>query len=262
VHFRLPYGQYVKVEFDIPDRNLAFYVERKRLPPVSDVRRSITEALKRPIGIPPLHKLAKQGKRVVLLVDDLTRPTPQKEILPTVLEALCSGGLSDEDVTIIIGLGTHRPMTDAEILDHLGPEIAERFEVLNHDCKDEHGLVNLGTTELGIPAVVNKAVTDADLVIAVGNIVPHNAAGWGGGGKMILPGVSGEDSVGILHIASGKVRPVGKLVATLENPMRRDIELIARKAGLKAIVNTVLNNEDKVVRVVAGELGQAFREGV
>jgi len=262
VHFRLPYGHYQKVEFDVPDRNLAFYVERKRLPPVSDVRRSITEAVKRPIGIPPLDKLAKQGDKVVVLVDDLTRPTPQNEILPTVLGELCSGGLSDNNVEIVIGLGTHRPMTDAEIVDHLGPEVAERFEVWNHDCKDERGLVNLGTTELGIPALVNRAVTGADLVIAVGNIVPHNAAGWGGGGKMILPGVCGEDSVGILHIASGKVKPIGKLVATLENPMRRDIEVIARKAGLKAIVNTVLNNEDKVVRVVAGELGQAFREGV
>lgn len=262
MHFKLPYGHYQKAEFDVPDRNLAFYVERKRLPPVSNVHHSVTDALKAPIGIPPLGRLAKRGDKVLVLVDDLTRPTPQNEILPTVLDELCSGGLSDDDVEIIIGLGTHRPMTDAEIIDHLGPEVAERFEVSNHDCKDERRLVNLGTTELGIPALVNKTVTEADLVIAVGNIVPHNAAGWGGGGKMILPGVCGEDSVGMLHIASGKVKPIGKLVATLENPMRRDIEIIARKAGLKAIVNTVLNNEDKVVRVVAGELGHAFREGV
>lgn len=262
MHFRLPYGHYQKAEFDVPDRSVAFYVERKKFPAVSDVRLSIAEALKRPIGIPPLGKLARKGDKVLVLVDDLTRPTPQNEILPPILEELCSGGLSDDNVQIMIGLGTHRPMTDAEIVDHLGPEVAERFEVSNHDYRDERKLVDLGTTELGIPALVNKTVTEADLVIAVGNIVPHNAAGWGGGGKMILPGVCGEDSVGMLHIASGKVKPIGKLVATLENPMRRDIETIARKAGLKAIVNTVLNNEDKVVRVVAGELGQAFREGV
>jgi nickel-dependent lactate racemase len=96
----------------------------------------------------------------------------------------------------------------------------------------------------------------------VGNIVPHNAAGWGGGGKIILPGVCGEESVGMLHIAAGKVKPIGKLVATLDNPMRQDINIIARKAGLKAIVNTVLNNEDRVVRVLAGDPEQAFREGV
>jgi nickel-dependent lactate racemase len=153
-------------------------------------------------------------------------------------------------------------MTDAEILDHLGPEVAERFEVFNHDCKDDKGLVNLGTTELGIPALVNRTVVEADFVMSVGNVVPHNAAGWGGGGKIILPGVCGEDSVGMLHIAAGKVRPIGKLVATLENPMRRDINIVARKAGLKAIVNTVLNNEDEVVRVFAGDPEKAFREGV
>jgi nickel-dependent lactate racemase len=250
------------VEFDIPDKNLTYYVERKKLPAVPDVRSSVAEALKKPIGTSPLSKLAKRSDKVVVIVDDLTRPTPQNEVLPPVLEELCAGGLSADNIEIMIALGTHRPMTDAEIVDHLGPEVAERFEVTNSDYKDEKRLVNLGVTQLGIPALVNKTVAEADFVLGVGNIVPHNAAGWGGGGKIILPGVCGEESVGMLHIAAGKVVPIGKLVATLDNPMRRDINMIARKAGLKAIVNTVLNNEDKVVRVLAGDPEQAFREGV
>ena len=262
MHFKLPFGHHQNVEFDVPDKNLTYYVERKKLPSVPDVRDSVAEAVKKPIGMLPLSKLAKRGDKVVVLVDDLTRPTPQKEILPPVLEELCAGGLSADNVQIMIALGTHRPMTDAEIVDHLGPEMAERFEVTNSDYKDEKRLVNLGTTELGIPALVNKTVVNADLVLGVGNIVPHNAAGWGGGGKIILPGVCGEDSVGMLHIAAGKVKPIGKLVAALDNPMRRDINIVARKAGLKAIVNTVLNNEDKVVRVLAGDPEQAFSEGV
>ncbi|HXZ98406.1 MAG TPA: nickel-dependent lactate racemase [Candidatus Acidoferrum sp.] len=262
MHFKLPFGHHQKVDFDIPDKNLTYYVERKKLPPVSDVCDSVVEAVNKPIGMPPLSKLAKRGDKVVVLVDDLTRPTPQNEVLPPVLEELCAGGLSADDVQIMIALGTHRAMSDAEIVDHLGPEVAERFEVTNSDYKDEKRLVNLGMTQLGIPALVNKAVVDADFVIGVGNIVPHNAAGWGGGGKIILPGVCGEDSVGMLHIAAGKVVPIGKLVATLDNSMRRDINIIAAKAGLKAIVNTVLNNEDRVVRVLAGDPEQAFREGV
>ena len=262
VHFKLPFGHHQTVEFDIPEKNLSYYVERKRLPAVSDVRASVAEALKKPIGMPPLSKLAKKGDKVVVLVDDLTRPTPQNKVLPPVLEGLCAGSLSADNVQIMIALGTHRAMTDSEIVEHLGPEVAERFEVTNSDCKDERRLVNLGMTELGIPALVNKTVAEADFVLGVGNIVPHNAAGWGGGGKIILPGVCGEESVGMLHIAAGKVVPIGKLVATLDNPMRRDINIIARKAGLNAIVNTVLNNEDKVVRVLAGHPEQAFREGV
>lgn len=262
MHFKLPYGRHQTVEFDVPDRNVAFFVERKKLPAVRDVRQSVSEALKKPIASPPFDRMAKKGDRVVVIVDDITRPTPQREILPTILEQLCSNQVSEDNIEVMIGLGTHRPMTDAEIVAHLGPEVAERFTVSNHDYLDEKKLVNLGTTDLGIPALVSKTVVDADLVLAVGNIVPHNAAGWGGGGKMILPGVCGEDSVGMLHIAAGRVKPISKLVATLENPMRRGINEIARKAGLKAIVNTVLNNEDKVVRVFAGEPEQAFREGV
>jgi len=262
VHFKLPFGHHQKVEFDVPDKNLTYYVERKKLPSVPDVRGSVAEALKKPIGIPPLSKLVKKSDKAVVLVDDMTRPTPQNEVLPSVLEELCAGGLSASNVQVMIALGTHRPMTDAEIVDHLGPEVAERFEVTNSDYKDDERLVNLGMTELGIPALVNRTVVEADFVLGVGNIVPHNAAGWGGGGKIILPGVCGEESVGMLHIAAGKVVPIGKLVATLDNPMRRDINIIARKAGLNAIVNTVLNNEDKVVRVLAGDPEQAFREGV
>ena len=213
MHFKLPFGNHQKVEFDVPDGNLAYYAERKKLPSVPSVQDSVAEALKKPIGILPLSKLVKRSDRVVVLVDDLTRPTPQNEVLPPVLEELCAGGLNVENVQVMIALGTHRPMTDAEIVDHLGPEVAERFEVINSDYKDDKRLVDLGMTELGIPALVNKTVVEADFVLGVGNIVPHNAAGWGGGAKMILPGVSGEESVGMLHIAAGKVRPVGDLVA-------------------------------------------------
>ncbi len=187
MHFKLPFGHHQNVEFDVPDKNLTYYVERKKLPSVPDVRDSVAEAVKKPIGMPPLSKLAKRGDKVVVLVDDLTRPTPQNEVLPPVLEELCAGGLSADNVQIMIALGTHRPMTDAEIVDHLGPEVAERFEVTNSDYKDEKRLVNLGTTELGIPALVNKTVVNADLVLGVGNIVPHNAAGWGEEEKSSCP---------------------------------------------------------------------------
>ena len=260
MHFAIPYASN-KVEFDVPDRNLAFFVHRSQLTATTNLHASIMDAMRQPYGIPPIGKLAIGKDRIVVLVDDMTRPTPLKKVLPPILGQLCEGTKADK-IKIIIGLGTHRPMSDAEIKQHLGNEIVEDFEISNHNYKEDRKLVNLGTTKLGIPAIVNKEVIDADFVLSVGNIVPHNAAGWGGGAKMILPGVSGEESVGMLHIAAGKVNPVGDLVATLDNPMRRDINTIAKKAGLKAIVNTVLNNEDQTVRVVAGEPEQAFDEGV
>jgi len=261
MHFSIPYAR-ESIGFKVPDRNLAFYVHRSHLPATDNVDQLVADAMKQPIGIPSIGKLTHGKDRIVVLVDDVTRPTPLKRVLPPILQQILAEGAKPEKIRIIIGLGTHRPMSDAEIKDHLGSEIVENFEISNHDYKDDAKLINLGTTELGIPAVVNKDVVAADFVLSVGNIVPHNAAGWGGGAKMILPGVSGEESVGMLHIAAGKVKPVGDLVATLDNPMRRDINTIAKKAGLKAIVNTILNNEDETVRVVAGEPEQTFNSGV
>ena len=153
------------------------------MPATSNVRESITEAMRHPYGIPSLGKLTSGKDRIIVLVDDVTRPTPLKKILPTILEQLCTEGAKAEKIKIIIGLGTHRPMSDAEIKEHLGHEIVENFTIANHDFKDDRKLSNLGTTELGIPAVVNREVVDADFVLSVGNIVPHNAAGWGGGAK-------------------------------------------------------------------------------
>src|SRR5208337_1116285 len=261
MHFTIPFAR-EHIGFDVPDRNLAFFVHRSQLPAAENVDQLIVDAMRQPYGIPPIGKLTSGKDRIIVLVDDVTRPTPLKKILPPILQQICAEGTKADKIKIIIGLGTHRPMSDTEIENHLGSEIVENFEISNHNYKDDSKLVNLGSTELGIPAIVNKEVVEADFVLSVGNIVPHNAAGWGGGAKMILPGVSGEESVGMLHIAAGKVKPIAGLVATLDNPMRRDITAIGKKAGLKAIVNTVLNNEDEVVRVVAGEPEQAFNEGV
>ena len=226
MHFKIPYA-HESVELDIPDRNLAFYVHRKQLPAVDNIRESIVEAMKRPYGMPSLGKLTKGKDRIVVLVDDVTRPTPLKKILPMILEQLCSEGTKADKIRIIIGLGTHRPMSDSEIREHLGNDIAERFEIVNHDYKNDKKLMNLGTTELGIPALVNKEVVDADFALSVGNIVPHNAAGWGGGAKMILPGVSGEESVGMPHHYF--IRGFGQVVH--DHRLEPVVQKIADKSG-------------------------------
>lgn len=261
-HFKLPYGHSESVEFELADRNVAFFVKRKKLAPLRNVRESVVEAIKKPIGSVPIDRMAKKGKRIVVIVDDFTRLTPQRKILPTILELLRSNRVEEDKIEIMVGLGSHRAMTDAEIRDRVGPEIVERFTVSQHNCLDEERLVNLGTTDLGIPALVNKTIVDADLVLAVGNIVPHNAAGWAGGAKMIFPAVCGAKSIGMLHIEAGKIKPISKLVATLDNPIRDCMNEIARKAGLKAIVNTVLNHDDDISGLFVGDPVQAHRVGV
>jgi nickel-dependent lactate racemase len=251
------------IEFDLPARNLLFFVQRKRLPGLRQVHDSVLQALRRPLGVTSLKQVAnKRRRKVVVLVDDLTRPTPQEEVLPPVLDQLCSLGVEQERIQVVVASGSHRSMTDGEVRDHLGAQVVEEFEVCIHDYKDDQEHVYLGMSELGIPVIVNKIVAQADLVVSVGNIAPHNAVGWGGGAKMILPGVSGERSIGALHVLAGKIKPNRKLIATVDNPIRRDIESIAGKVGLRLVVNTVLNSQDRVVRVVAGEPVRSFREGV
>jgi nickel-dependent lactate racemase len=258
----LPYGKEKIVTMEIPNNNIYFVVDRGEAPALKNAREEIRRALRNPIGSPPLLEMVKPKDRVVILGDDITRPTPQDIIVPVLLNELNAAGVPDENIEVIIALGTHRCMNEREIRGKYGDEVVERVPVINHDYKDPKNLVDVGKTESGIPISVNKKVYDADFVIGVGNIVPHCYAGWGGGGKIVQPGVSGEETTAMTHIMAGKVRPVSKLIGRLDHKVKEEIDAVALKAGLNLIVNTVLNQEDKIAHVVVGDPVEAFREGV
>jgi nickel-dependent lactate racemase len=262
MRIKLPYGKDKTVIADIPDKNVLFIADRGRAPSLKNPRDEIRRALKNPIGTPPLQELVGSKDKVVIIGDDITRPTPQSIIVPVLLDELNAVGVPDENIQVIIALGTHREMSEREIREKYGSEVVKRVPVVNHDCKDLTKLVDMGKTETGIPISVSKEVCDADFVMGVGNIVPHCLAGWAGGGKIIQPGVCGEETNAMTHVIAAKVRPVTKFVGNLDSKVRREIDTIALRAGLKLIVNTVLNREDKISHVVAGDPVKAFREGV
>jgi len=255
----LPYGQDEQIPVDIPRENLFFTVGRQKMTTLRDpkdvVRRSVGEALTR-------FKAMARTEKTVILVDDLTRPTPQRVVLPILVDELSKRNIQERSITVIIALGTHREMTEKEIKERYGDAITEQVAVVNHEWRDESSLIHMGKTESGIPISVNKMVYDADFVVGVGNIAPHNFAGWGGGGKIVLPGVCGEQTTGMTHVTGGKVRPIMKLAGNVENVVRREIDEVAERVGLNLIVNTILNEEDKIADVVAGEPVQTFRTGV
>ena len=258
----LPYGKEKIVTIEIPNKNIYFVIGRGEVPALKNPGEEVRRGLRNPIGSPPFSEMVKPKDRVVILGDDITRPTPQDIIIPVLLNELNAAGVPDENIEVIIALGTHRYMNEREIRGKYGDEVVERVPVINHDYKDLKNLVDMGKTESGIPISVNKKVYDADFVIGVGNIVPHCYAGWGGGGKIIQPGVSGEETTAMTHIMAGKVRPVSKLIGRLDHKVKEEIDAVALKAGLNLIVNTVLNQEDKIAHVVVGDPVKAFREGV
>ncbi len=257
----IPYGE-EKISFEIPKRNLAWIIDRGSRESYGDVAKALREALRRPIASRPLRELAYNARGVVILVDDYTRPTPQRLLLPPILDELREAGVSEDQVEVIVALGTHRPMRRSEMEAKFGGEVLDRVEVRNFDCHDEAELIDIGKTPMGVEVVVSRSVYEADLVIGVGNIVPHCYAGWAGGGKIVQPGVCGVETIEETHIAAGMTRPIFRIPGDPDNRVRRMIDEVAMKSGLRLIVNTVLNERDEVCHLAVGHPLKAFREGI
>jgi len=249
------------VEVALPEERILAVVSPKKVSSAPDQAREIESALDNPIGHLGLSALAKKGKKTVILCDDFTRPTPAHGIVPVLLDRLNSFGIVDEDIKIVMALGTHRPMTKEETMKKVGKEAIERVEVINHDWKNTNILVDLGKTPSGVPITVNRHVVDAELKIGLGYIVPHRVAGYTGGAKIVQPGVCGGDTTGYTHWLSAEF-PGEQVMGVAENPVRHEMEEVARKVGLDFIVNTVLNTKGEIVKVVAGDFIEAHREGI
>ena len=165
------------------------------------------------------------------------------------LEELNAAGVRDADITVLIALGTHRPMTKAECVVRYGQEVVDRVKVMNLP-QDPGSFQDLGKTPSGVPIHVSRLYLESQLSIAVGNIIPHMYAGWAGGAKMIQPGVTDHVTTAETHLMAGP--RVYEILGQVDNPVRREMEAIALKTGLKCIVNVVLNSEGEIVAVVAG----------
>lgn len=256
----LPYGdRYLSV--DIPDERLLFVARPNDLPAAPDEYEEITRSIRNPIGKPGLAQLAKGKRKTIIVADDLTRVTPCRKIVPLLLNELNACGMSDENITLMIALGTHRLMTDTEITERFGKEVVQRVSVVNHDWQDKDKLVYAGDTASGIPVWINKLFYEADFRIGIGNVQPHEFAGWGGGGKIVQPGICGEETTSRTHLMAGHYRP-DQVLGDPESPIRIEIEETARKADLGFVINTVLNSKRQIVKVYSGHPVEAHREAV
>jgi len=225
----------------------------------------IRRALSNPIGL-SLKDLIDRSRKggestVAILSDDISRPTPVDAIIPYLLNELNSFGIKNEQVKVIIALGTHREMNRDELKMKLGEKILEQVEVVQHNAYDYSKLLFIGKTGSGIPIWINKEYYEADIKIGLGNIAPHPAAGWSGGGKIVMPGVCGAETVDIVHFYSS-LHPIEEIFGVRDNVVRREIDEIAIKSGLGIIVNTILDGRKNVVDIVVGDVVEAHRYGV
>ncbi|MFO7712951.1 nickel-dependent lactate racemase [Desulfosarcina sp.] len=247
--------------FGVPDRNLAEILSPRPSVPLSDLECAIKAALNAPIDQEPLEKWVQPDDRVIIVSDDNTRLTPADRIMPPLLERLNAAGIPDDRINCIMALGTHRYMTDAEMEAKVGERVFRRIRVFNHEWRDPDALVDLGTSSQGTPLLVNRAVAEADVVIGLGSIVPHHIPGFSGSSKIIQPGVCGARTTAETHMLSCSGGG-DSLLGIAANPVRRDMDDMADRVGMRTIFNVVMDSQGGVVGVYFGDMRAAFRAGV
>jgi len=226
-------------------------------PSISD--EVIEKALLSPIGSNRLVHLAKGEKNAAILIDDISRPTPTKRILPFIIDELVKGGIKKENIKLIVSLGAHRPLLKEDILKKVDSDIWKSIDIYNHSPYENN--IYIGDSSNNNEIFLNKIFYQSDLKIGIGSIIPHSYAGFSGGGKIVLPGIAGIQTIERNHTPAMKGIS-GKIGVVTENKVRQEIEEIAIKSGLKFIVNTVINSKRQIAGLFAGDLILAHREGV
>jgi len=260
----VPWGS-EELQFDLPAGwRLSGVVEPATPVSLDDVDKELIRVLRQPTGSKPLADICRGSKSVAVVVDDLSRPTPAHLFMDSLLDEITGAGVSEEDITLVTGLGTHRAMPVEEMEQKVGGAALERVKWVNHDCRDDSQLVRIGRTKRGTAIEVNRVVATSDVAVLVGTIEPHAHASFGGGYKNILPGVAGIRTIGHNHMLVATPRTFSMVGWQPEdNPMRLDIEEAGQMLeGTCFAVNTILSSEKKVAKIVAGDPVRAHREGV
>lgn len=241
---------------DLPDRNLLAVLTSNELHHARVGREAVQWALAHPIGSARLRELARPGQTVSIVTSDISRPLPSYDILPDVLDELYASGILPEDITLVFALGSHRAHTEEEKKRLVGERCWREICCIDSDPND---CVHLGETSRGTPVDITRAVAQADVRICLGNIEFHYFAGYSGGAKAIMPGVSTSAAIQANHrMMTSSDACAGKLNG---NPIRADIEEAGELCGIDFIVNVVLDEHKKIVYAVAGDVTLAHRNG-
>ena len=230
-------------------------------PVVADPAAAIAEALHTPLKSRPLRELAQGKQSVCIVISDITRPVPNKIILPPLLQSLEQAGIEKQNITILIATGIHRPNEGEELISLVGENIAAEYRIINHFSKQADDMVLVGKIDGNVPALINRHYVAADLKILTGFIEPHMWAGFSGGRKSILPGISSIETLEYMHGPEMIAHPRTVYGALEDNPFHQAGLAIMAKAGADFIVNVTLNTRKEITRVFAGDPVEAHLEG-
>lgn len=237
-------------------------LEARSAKPLEDVTGAIAAALDAPIGAPPLVELARGKTSAAISVCDITRPAPNRVVLPPVLERLERAGIPRHRITILIATGLHRPATEAEIRQICGDDIASGWRVENHNARALAEHRHLGSTASGTPVYIDERFVAADLRLTLGFIEPHLMLGYSGGRKLVAPGLAAQQTIQVLHSPRFMRQPLATEGSIDDNPLHRELLEIARMAGHGFVVDVALARNRAVAGVFAGHPERAHREGV
>jgi len=257
---KLKYGK-EEVQLPIPDKNILKILNSKKQDILLNPKDKLRNLLKNPIGCPSLKDLIiqKKAKKILIVVNDITRPTPYEVILPPLLAELNQIGIKKENIIFIIATGIHRGNSQEEIKNIFGEDISSTYKFINHNGDDPH-LKDLGKLKSGNELWVNPIVSEIDFVITTGVIVPHYMAGFSGGRKSILPGICGRKTIEANH--SKMVHPNARGGNLKDNPVHEEMQEGAEKFGVDFNINVVTDGNNNIVEIVAGELLFSWQKGV
>lgn len=230
--------------------------------PIVDPAAELTLSLQQPIASAALGELAKGRENAVIVISDITRPVPNKLLLSGILKQLHLAGLPRGKITILIATGIHRPNEGNELLQLVGEEIAKTYRIINHFSKNQEDMALVGEIGAGVPAYVNKQYVDADLKILTGFIEPHMWAGFSGGRKSILPGISSAETLKYMHGPEMVAHPKTAYGVLEGNPFHEAGLEIMHKAGADFVVNVTLDTDKQVTGIFSGDPVKAHLQGV
>ena len=245
---------------EVPD--YAEVIEPVFLPGVPDEQQALCQALRHPIGSRPLVELLSPKDRVAIVFSDITRPVPNKRIIPPLVAEVEAAGVPCEQITLVNACGMHRPNTREELMGMLGEDIVNRYRIVNHNAQAEDELVKVGETNLGNQVWVNRQYMQASVRILTGFIEPHLFAGFSGGAKSVLPGVAGAKTVLRNHNYEMIAHPKAIWGSTKDNPIFQDIRQAALLTKPSFILNVTTNKAKEITGIFAGDVVTAHDVGI
>jgi nickel-dependent lactate racemase len=258
---QLPYGRNT-LEVDLPDKNLTGVFLAGEMQSIADPAAETLRCLRQPLGTPPLRELARGKKDACVVISDVTRYLPYPSFLPSLLTELEAAGIPRDKITILVATGLHRKTTEEELIEMLGQQTADAYQIANHVARDQDSCQFLGNTPGGMPVHVNKLYMKAELRILVGMIEQHLMAGYSGGRKSLCPGICGAETIKYTHSPVLLEDPGTSNGHISDNPFHREVSSAAEMAGVDFVLNVVLRERKDVAGVFAGNLTEAFSAGV